>query len=554
MLRLDGSQRSATTSGTYRLSSGAPFRLHSIFNTGDSTDTPDIAIVSSSFRGPFEAQPEFATASARVGQKSIRFDVWAVKLDLSVRGTDIKTLDVAWHRRGDSAPVYISRHTASGSFLIVGGSVYEEADTSLPKPYEPTPEEIAPIPRLDENLDAKSAAAADPPPYSWIQTADGLTVAFPLPSSTPKTQIKVLFTPSTLTLHINTSIKTSVPIPRYSAKKLWDFISPSTSYWTWDREAEHEFGLLTLHLDKQHEGTRWMQVFAVAATTTGVSADAEDLEVPETVDPSELYKVRESLEKYTEALREGKDASGLGLGTGVPSLAEGEMDEEVDSSIGKTAYVTWVQSDGLTPAWSQATATIPVQILSTPLPGAARPKSSSPTVQHGISLVTKSNVDGLVFLLEQDPSTTGGEASSSMLPLIWTHTSTYPALAFVLASKQDTRFTHHTPYGVLAFDNGSSQNRGGNVYIYWKQKHVSDAVGKTGVLTITNGYQGGSLLGVGSVYVGGKEDETMEAVRSAPSAHEKKEMLVVCLTEKQLVVIREASAVNESLVDALKRS
>ena len=74
----------------------------------------------------------------------------------------------------------------------------------------------------------------------------------------------------------------------------------------------------------------------------------EDVEVPETLDPSELANIRESLEKYTSALVTGEDASGLGLGTGVPSLAENELDESVDApgAVGREFYVTWVSEGG----------------------------------------------------------------------------------------------------------------------------------------------------------------------------------------------------------------
>ncbi|TFK74805.1 hypothetical protein BDN72DRAFT_633072 [Pluteus cervinus] len=497
LLRLAEPGRPADTIGTYRLPDDAPFRLHNVFNT---TTGSAVAVLSSRASEP--PQP-IAQTSATPKRKIVKFNIWAAQLSTGLR-PEIGVLDILWQRTGEDVPFYTSYFPPSDSYVVLGGSIYNEVDESLPKPYEPTPDEIAPIPRLDENLDTKAGAVASPPPYSWTQTSDSVTIAFPLPSSTPKSHMKVTFAATALTLHVDTPIDSSAPIPKYTSKKLWDGISPSTSYWTWDREAEHTFGLLTLHLDKQHEGTKWMQVFAASATSVqgDTQTSPEDVEVPETVDASELWKIRETLEKYTAALRDGKDPSGLGLGSGVPSLAEGEMDEEVDGSVGRSAFVTWVDGKGATPSWSKENATIPIQVLSTPFPG---------TPPSEISLIAKNNVDGVVFSLTQpNPNSSIPDA------LTWMHTSTYSALSFVLASKRDTRFTYHTQRGVFAFENGS-QNRGGNVYIY-RPAPISEKWAKQSILKVADG-QGGSLLGIGVV-----------SVKGAP--------LVVCLTETELVLIQ----------------
>jgi len=260
--------------------------------------------------------------------------------------------------------------------------------------------------------------------------------------------------------------------------------------------------LLTLYLDKQHEGTKWSQVFTSAGTSTASDSSFEDTEVPETLDPSELWHIREALEKYTTSLREGNDVSGLGLGRGVPSLAEGEMDAEVDESVGREAYLTWVGEDGSVPPWWQESKSIPFQLLATPMPG--RNESS-------ISLIVKSNLDGTVHSLISDAPdlTTFPE---------WTHTSTFSALAFVLASKQDTRFTYYIPgIAVFAFE-GGVRDRGGNVYIY-RAAPVKENWSKQVILKVDDGY-GGSLLGVGAVECG------QEAT------------VLVCLTEGELILIK----------------
>jgi hypothetical protein len=283
---------------------------------------------------------------------------------------------------------------------------------------------------------------------------------------------------------------------------LWDGISPSSSFWTFDRQAESTYGILSLHLEKQNESTRWPHIFTGAGTN---SSAEDDMDIPEALDPSELWNIREALEKYTTALQ-GEDPSGLNLGKGVPSFAENEMDEEVDSSVGRRAFITWIHDpsrQGIQPEFlSQPQRSSPFQLLSTPIPGHAC---------DPISLIVKSNIDGTVFSLNND-------TSAGSKPPAWKHVTTYPALAFVLASKRDTRFTHHIPgQAVFAFESGSS-NRGGNVYIYYTAGPKA-LTAKQSILKVNDG-RGGALMGVGSF-----TDRDGKVV-------------LACLTEGELTLIR----------------
>jgi hypothetical protein len=322
-------------------------------------------------------------------------------------------MDIVWHRRGYDVPIFGRYIESLACHILFGGDPYADPNHSDQSPYIPSSDEIAPIPRTDENLDDADKYKSPvkyPPPYSWTQTSDSITVAIPLPSATTKDIIRVAFSPKTLTVHIDYRASTSIPIPRYSAKELWDTISPSSCFWTWDKEAERVYGVLTLHMEKQLEGTRWMQLFSDENHPNPAAENPDD--VPETLDPSELYQIRESLEKYTSALADGTDASRLGLGAGVPSLASGEIDDEVDASVGREVVVTWVAaSDGSTPSWFNPKEQIPIQLLATVLPGIGE--------QNELSLVAKNNLDGLVFGL----STSNDEMPS------WVHSSTYPAVA-----------------------------------------------------------------------------------------------------------------------------
>ncbi|KAK0449202.1 hypothetical protein EV421DRAFT_1995585 [Armillaria borealis] len=459
-------------------SPGLPFRIHSVDFASPSAV---VAVLSSRNYADGDDVPVLNK------QAHVDFDVWAVNLvALDVVSSDVQTMNVVWQRRGDDVPTYVTYVPSRQCHLLVGGSVYRNIGTSPTPSYSPKPDEMVPIPRANENLDSTENGPMKPPPYSWYQTSDSLTIAFPLPYTTPKSNIHVEFSAHSLTLHIHGEALEAIPFPDYHNEAFWGEIELSSCLWTWDREAEHSFGLLTLHLEKQHEGTRWMQVFKNHA-----------VEVPETLDPSELYKIREALEKYTAALRDGEDLSGLGLGRGVPSFAEGEIDEEVDGSVGRQAYLTWVTTNGDSPSWASKSHEIPIRLLSTPFPGSATPN---------VSLITKESVDGPVFTL-------GSEDGSE-----WIHTSTYSALAFVLASKRDTRFIYHTNAAVLAFESGA-QNRGANVYIY-RAVPPTEQWAKQAILKVNDGI-GGSLLGVGSI-------ETQEGGQ-----------MIICLAENELVTIRD---------------
>lgn len=501
-----------------------PFRIHSVARVSDGTVVAllssrhyDTEVLSSL------TQDTAATSSPHLRHlhhhHSSEFDVWAARFTfpLNMMQVDSGTLDIVWRRRGEDVPMLAVYDASRSAYALIGSSTYREIGAPHTPAHEPSPDEIAPIPRAGEDLDASDNTTLPKPyPYSWTQTADVVTVAFPLPSSTPKSSISVLFSPTTLTVHVkgvpgNIGVE-GVWLPHYSAKQLWDRVRPSTSFWTWDREGEHKFGILSVHLDKMTEGQKWMHVFAAAGTRTSTPSEAasegyDDMDVPETLDPSELYLIREALEKYTEALRTGEDASGLGLGRGVPSLAQGEMDDEVDDSVGRLASFTWVSEDGSAPPWwkRKDSSTSPFNLLSTAFPGT--------DAKLVASLVVKNSIDGLLYAADGVQSGGGDTIAPE-----WKHTGTFPALAFVLASKRDTRFSYHTQNAIFAFENGSV-DRGGNVYIY-RRSSPNQLWAKQSVLKVGDG-NAGSLLGVCALKSNNKSDSTT----------------IVCLCENQLVVL-----------------
>jgi len=435
----------------------------------------------------------------------VAFDLVGVQVPLQAAedNSAVSPLHVLWHRRGASVPLYTAYENRRNAFILAGGSPYRQVGQPAAERHEPSPNDSAPIPRADDASQPGPASPPKPPPYAWTQDSEELTVAFPFPSGTPKTDINVLFSPQTLTVLVqdsNTNADADADAPRYAAARLWDAIVPSSSFWTWDAHATQAYGLLTLHLEKQHAGTRWPHLFDTAAAD---APRAVRVEVPETLDPSELYAIRESLEKYTAALKE-TGSGGVGGMVRPSSLADGEVDEEVDARVGTETCITWVSlspADGADsePAWVREEWGVPFTALSTPLPG----------MGSEISIVVKHTIDGLLFMLS-DGDTASGTPT-------WTHSSTFSALAFVLASKRDTRFTFHVPSkAVLAFEGGSTES-GGNLYIYRDAKPKSNRA-KQAILKLAENTSG-SLLGAGATRTGG-------------------EVTILCLCEGELLVLR----------------
>ncbi|GAA5960952.1 hypothetical protein JCM21900_000073 [Sporobolomyces salmonicolor] len=544
---------------------GRPFRLH---RADAVSETEALALLSVVVKGanPPPSQDPADAAQAKMGAPGSRlkipsttaFEYLAVRVPLSGGGEGMLAPD--WRLQGHDLPSFVSFDSAGGRYIIGSSSVLSANEpASSPADLSPTEADVEMATLSAEDLSVASAVTAStpvpkPPPFSWLQDSDSLTVAFPIPSDTPTSSIRITFSRQFITLHIasaaaalaspstsSASVANSA-LPRISHKKLWDEIDPHTSVWTFDREAEGRdstFGLLTLHLEKAHSKTKWSDVFASTKSTQdngGGGAKIEELspeleyeDVPETVDPSELAGIAESMEKWTRGIMEGGASySHEGLGHGVPtSLMGDEIDVEVDAESGRPVVVTWVEEAATKPEGTKKKAprlvcphpTIPYSLLST-----AIPLASSSAVAD-LSITIKHDVDGLLFL----------PPSSSSSSYQWRHTSTFPALAFVLATKRDTRFIYHLSSRlVLAFDgpallpgpsssSSSAASRlggAGNLFVYFAPPPgTRETKGRQMVLRV-GGPGCGALMGVAGVELTSGE------------------VAVVALCEKELVVIR----------------
>jgi len=122
------------------------------------------------------------------------------------------------------------------------------------------------------------------------QTNDEVTLAFPLPSGTDKSHIKISFSSRTLTVHVHTDdtslpvTASTPPLPHYSMKQLWDGIQPSTCFWTWDRKPNIHLVYSLCTSTSKMTGRDGCKFFASAGTSTNPQDDT-DIEVPESLDP-----------------------------------------------------------------------------------------------------------------------------------------------------------------------------------------------------------------------------------------------------------------------------
>ncbi|KAK4057763.1 hypothetical protein OIO90_000982 [Microbotryomycetes sp. JL221] len=433
---------------------------------------------------------------------------------------------VTWKRYSDSIPFVTALNVKHQRAMFAGSHPLSSRTTSSARETLEQANEHGTDFSTVPAMRTTANPSLSPPAFSWLQDTDSLTLAFALPSITPTSSIRIVFSRQHVTVHIakpsSAASSTSVhdhSLPQLSHKKLWDEIDPHTSIWTFDREAEGRdstFGLLTLHLEKKNAGTKWMHVFEPTITTPGAvtndekvrelteeEAQTEFERVAETLDPSELAKIVEQMEQWTQTLSTAEMGDARSMNEVHSSLLGEEIDAELDADSGRPTVVTWIEDALETcPKMTTPHTGVPFPVLSLPL-------RSGPSAA-AVSFVVKHDVDGLVFV----PPT----AMSPLVTHKWTHDVTFPALAFVLASKRDATFVRHIDeYAVLAFDapvqtrSRSSEDSANltaavNVFVYYRPQ-AQDA--RNGVQTVIKlgGFDSGSLLGVAGVRVDKKTEQ-----------------------------------------------
>lgn len=554
-----------------------------------------------------DGQGQKSARNGSSGHSHTHFELQLVDVDNADSGLESegpRTARVLWTLEGDE-PLITSKLDEQESQLFAEApfSSIEEDHNRM----EGIAQEETPLNDLTPTASTRGRRRA--PHFSWAQTGDTVTIAFALPSWIIKSHIRAHFSLNALSLSFTQEALTLLDAPsssgkiteinpeeartqaddvddfthaarmiasgRYVSRLLWAEIDPSGSVWTVERA--RGCTLLTLHLEKRHEGTRWMQIFAdrigrkrkhadaeeksstqlsfqqarsaFELTATGQAdqskeaelEDAEDNEdeVPETMDPSELLTMLEGMQKYTvdeESAEYGLDrtgfhpSSGSGQNGGTslsldrPSLLKDNLEEE-DANVGRNLVVSSVTQPPSTNIDISSSKGGVITILATSLPS-DRPESSAVVIKH--------DLDGAIF--------TSNHGS-------WKHVATMPALAFVLASKRDARRVHihkrkEGGWVVLAFESapqvtgsGNSTAAGsgaGNLFLYYSpasatDKHASSRVVRLGTSTIKDGEEdaggaSGALLGVCSVSLPCPEGELEEAL--------------VCLCENRILMLR----------------
>lgn len=452
--------------------------LHVI--THDATTEYDIPS-SPATRYPFlihAARPHGSGAECIISRtirrgRDTSFEVSAVDVRLDTGG-----VDVGWTLRGEEHVAYVQWIGKAGEWIVAGSQAFDSATGSEEEPM-PTP-----TPRR-----GTTTTEATEYPYTWSQTHDSVTITFPL--TFPEPARHAFDATRDILCHIHDDALT-LRFPDHGAQPVftpaqgtfftrgqwdfWDAVRAGRGESTWTFEWTDRGGTVTLDLAKRNAGVRWASAFA---PQDGV------VDVPETLTPEQIAETADRMAKWTaegDAGLEGEDDD-FDFDD-EPSTSGGPALEAHDQAkVGTRLVFTSVTSSGEIRPCAE-----PVWALSTDL--------------DGPSVIVKSHVDGQLFT----PTAEG-----------WKHTSTNPALAFVLASKRDTQFVHHltTPRGaiVVAFESSRPDGTGGNAYVYWPVDDTGERTksGKSAakearqaVVKFVRGDEAGALMGVASVVVGGQ--------------------------------------------------
>lgn len=487
-------------------------------------------------------------------QTHVVFDVALVRMSLSADCQECDA-DILWHVTGDEPTRFAMLGDGSctlgaeAPFKVPGtGEVLVDTAADSTQSAEQAPGSAG------SGVDAEDGAPADKwqrriPPYSWTQTDDTVTVTLSLPASLDKRDIRAHFSQHGLSVslamgaHIEEEGESADLLPaeallrdgQLQSRRLWGEIDAAASVWTWEKMpgSEDTQGLLTFHLAKAHEGTRWSSVFV---PNLGEAED-ELSSVPETMDPSCLLHALEGLDKYTAKHEHEQSFAGLGSTlnwSGSSSLLQDGLEEE-DALSGAPIDLTYVvpTSPGDAPTVSQSAATSRASLL-------ARSIAASP---QGHAVLMKHDVDGQLF---EPPSDAKARSSSP-----WLHTETVPAISYVLASKRDASPVYAyrpadstQPTVILAIEarragpvSSAEQETAGNLYAYMVPGNPRVAHGE---LTASGKPKDGRsyVVPIGAASANGKAPAPTGTVRGAavltlPGPRS----VLACLCEHALVLL-----------------
>jgi hypothetical protein len=439
----------------------------------------------------------------------------------------VRTLDVLWSLQGPDAP-YLA-YGNSSRLLLASSEPYSSAGSeSATASTDPASTSSA--------VGSSSSEAIHLPqhPFSWAQSSTSVTVSISLPPSTARALIHPTIGTKTLSVLVGEASSPQTSLEGFAKRAYWDSVRSNESFWEWDAEC----GVLTLELEKTNPQTRWPHLFLPSGTTP------DYLDVPEELAPEARKAIAADLDRFTAGLDLPDSAPG-----GIASLMREEMDiddegddeglaADGEARVGRPVRWTFVDADGgggrlldrdaqLVARTLQGTEALIATALEWTQNGFAKLDDKLPSVlvKHSVSLrgatcrspqddtLTLSclprQLDALLFAPPPSPPTT-----------TFTHAKTFPALAFVLSSKRQTKYILHSslaPATVLAFSTPTTASSQGDLFVY------RDA-------------QGGTTAASGVVKLGGGDDGELLGVKGVKTGSGN---VLVALCERRLVVVKD---------------
>jgi hypothetical protein len=249
--------------------------------------------------------------------------------------------------------------------------------------------------------------------YKWHQSHSEITVEISLEGVTHKSQINCQFSPQGLTLCIakNGAFSSAAASTTIFDDNLFDIIKVDECIWTLENN------ILTLHLQKGHEGTRWSHLLERDDDVLGniynfISFFLNNNKYAETLDIQALAEVTDSLRKYTNEVTHTEE-----LHRGIQKAAT-EPTEEEDFEGSKV----WLMKFNMDGALLKTDTADGLEWLCSGF----NPSASSHDAQPSFNICLKYDVDGVIISVSKD--------------LELSHKSTLPAFAFIQTSKRDKKY------------------------------------------------------------------------------------------------------------------
>ncbi|KAJ1949551.1 hypothetical protein EC988_004726 [Linderina pennispora] len=285
-------------------------------------------------------------------------------------------------------------------------------------------------------------------PYYWMQEPADVTVCIQLPAPVTASQISCSMTSLGLTLEFMHAPECSHI--GYTEERFFDEIDADSSVWTLENGQ-----LLTLYLEKSKPNVRWATVFS------------QDDGVLETMDRNEFAQIRERLEKYTSSDLDSRSRSHAPLPAAISS-----MDMDDDDLDNEDSGIVFSVRDAASGADLASSVGATTDWLCPCLPAAVEP--GCPAELPPVCL--QSDVDAVIFAFSRSPVPAPR------------HTCTFPAMAFIQASKREKRLMYTDAEMHLAIL-AEARRR---IYVYRRPAKDQVNAGQN-IIDIDNGQQ---LLGI----------------------------------------------------------